>query len=237
MSEPYFDQLKEWGRLIERLQSQGKISEAIHESIRANALAAKLLGPYHPAFAGGTSSLAYLYFQAGAHEQSIELLQDLLAILSRNLPPEDSRITEIGFRIEYVKHHADQRRSDESDIRRSGIGAVAENNADMANYLRLIGDGIRDIYGQTNDIEDLNLSIKFAERTLEGVPEDSTDQPLDINNLAGRLIDRYERTADSGDLDRAVELLEKGSLLNAEENVRATMLNNLAVALRYRYER
>ncbi len=223
---------------MEKLQSEGKIEEAINQSIRANGLAAEWLGPDHRAVAGGKSSLALMHLRLGEFDEAVAVLQDLILTLRESSEPVGPLIQAALSKIQYV-HRAKLLSADRHVENYSSLWTAAADlhHVIEPGHARELGNALRDRYGRTNDLRDLELAIRAANRALDLTVSDPVRHSQDINNLGGRLLDRFQRISDLSDLDRAIELLDRGLLSVPFANLRGIMLHNLSTALAYRFER
>lgn len=85
--------------------------------------------------------------------------------------------------------------------------------------------------------EDLNQSIRCSTTVLKKKPEENSDYPKWLNNLANRLINRYQHSGTLEDLNEEIELLSTAINHPAETRFdRAAHLENLGNNFERRYK-
>jgi tetratricopeptide (TPR) repeat protein len=123
------------------------------------------------------------------------------------------------------------------------VARTAPTSPDAPIYLDNLANALSDRYEVTGEAADLTRAIRTYEQALDGLPNAALERPRVSTNLATSLLTRYraaraQRTDDAGDLDRALTLLTDvatGTPPGAPALI--VRLNNLGVALKYRYQR
>jgi len=88
------------------------------------------------------------------------------------------------------------------------------------------------------DVTDLRLAVRAHRRAVELAPEGSPDRPKFLTNLGSVLIDQAAVLPDEADLGEAIQVLSEAvRVTTAGSPHRSSRLNNLAIALRLRFER
>ena len=72
-----------------------------------------------------------------------------------------------------------------------------------------LGIAQRARYGRSQDIQDLDQCISMWDAARDELPEDPSDRPRSLRNLAIALADRFAISGDHADIGRAVEILEQ----------------------------
>lgn len=172
MTEAQFAELARLGVVIEKLRACGEVEQAIAFLKKANNLATQLLGQSHEAVLAGRSSLAFLYFERAEYEEALEALNENLTV-ARNRWGDESDI--VGQTLANMRMVQSKRLDEAAD--------QLDKLTDVG-YIRAVGNGLRDRYEETRELNDLHLAIQAAERALRLAAPDAEDHAADLNTLA-----------------------------------------------------
>ncbi|KAF4206919.1 hypothetical protein CNMCM8927_004254 [Aspergillus lentulus] len=114
--------------------------------------------------------------------------------------------------------------------------AQAPTEIDPANLANM-GTACSGIYELVGEVEYLNQAIQFLERSMHEEHKDR-NYPTRLLNLASALNRRFYETGATEDIDRAVEVGERGvNLLRPRHRALPAAMNNLASSLNRRFRR
>lgn len=174
-----------------------------------------------------------------------------IALRSLQAAAPDSRavpilVTALGEALRTRHHHGGTDADLDAAIRalRQAAESLRETQARRAPTLDNLGGALAERFQKAGDPDDLDHAVGSFEEAVAALPPDAPARPGSLANLAGTLLIRHDERSgpsaggSSGDLDRAVDLLEEAErLLSPGSRLEPAVLGALTSAWRRRYQR
>jgi hypothetical protein len=240
------------GRVLVDLYGRTGDAELLDDAIGRYRRALAIAGRQTPARASYLDNLGMAFLERYERTGGIDDLNESVRLLrlARDATPEDADalpgvLNNLGI-AHWNRHPHRQLDSDLDealDAFQRAVELTAPGAPDAATYLDNLASALSDWYQVTGKGADLDRAVSTYQWALDGLLDGAPEWLRIGANLAACLLTRYRDAraqggADTGDLDRALEILEE-AVTRTPPGAPALVsrLNSLGVGLKYRFER